>query len=126
LRVFSEVISFFRNRNGCEHFLLAIDELLHLDLSSEGIKSARIQGAIKAIANTVVPTDGIHTIISSLVTNPFEEYIRGSQYTPYFVRLPPLLENLDHLSKLLAKNVMIRAPNYLFGNYYYQPEDIRS
>ena len=99
----SRVISFFRNRNGCKHFLLAVDELLHLDLSSEGVKSSRIQDAIRAIAITVIPTDGIHTIISSLVTNPFQEYIRGSQYTPYFIRLPPLLENLDHLSKLLAK-----------------------
>ena len=71
----STVISFFRNRNGCEHFLLAVDELLHLDLSSDGIKSARIQGAIKAIANTVIPNDGVHTIISSLVTNPFIKYV---------------------------------------------------
>ena len=94
---------FFRNRFGCKHFLLAIDELLHLDSSSEGIKSSRIQGFIKAIAKTVTPTDGIHTIFSSLVTNPFEEFIRGSQYTPHYVRLPPFLDNLDHLSKLLAK-----------------------
>ena len=129
---------FFRNRNGCKHFLLAVNELLHLDLSSEGVKSSRIQDAIRAIAGIVIPTDGmvtptdgiviptdgivtptdgmvtptdgmviptdgIHTIISSLNTNPFEEYIRGSQYTPHFVRLSPLLENLDHLSKLLSK-----------------------
>jgi hypothetical protein len=99
---FVEVLSFFKNRNGCEHFFLAVDELIQLDPDSKGFESPRIQAAIKVIADMVIPNGGIHTIISSLVTNPFIEFLNASQYTPYFVRLSPLFESLDLLSKLIS------------------------
>ena len=57
-----------------------------------------IQDAIKAITGISISSDGFHTIISSLVINPFQEYIGDSQHKPYFIRLSPILERIDHMS----------------------------
>jgi hypothetical protein len=100
---FGMVLEFFKNHHGCDHFFLAVDELIHLDFNSSGIKSVIIQNAIKLISNIVIASNGFHAIISSLVTNPIQEFLKGSQYTPIFIRLRPLLENLDILSRFIAR-----------------------
>ena len=98
----STVLNFFRNHYICHQIFLAVDELIFLDSNSEGKNSKIIQNAIKKVSSTILTMDGFHTLISSLVTDPFQEYLKNSQYTPKFIHLSPLLRNLDIVSKFLS------------------------
>jgi hypothetical protein len=75
------VIEFFRDYYHCQHYLLDIDELISLnDIMSRTTKPDKSSGTIKilnAVGSLVTTDPRVAIIVSSLITQPFQEHIAG-------------------------------------------------
>lgn len=108
------VVDFFRKRSGCNHYLLAIDDVLLLDGESTdyaGPVSRKeapcfnpgVHRVLQAVGQTVMTNPRCSAIISSLVTGPLSEYVRRSRHSAVFIPLHPFLDSLAGLAEIIVE-----------------------
>ncbi len=103
LRIYdlTKVVRYIKQRYGCQHFMLAVDELIKLN-SDKNINY--VNKVMRDIGCLTFSTDGVHSVISSLITKPLQEYYEYSQHVPVFIQLCPLVQNLHTIGKYIMKN----------------------
>lgn len=94
-----QVVKFFRETFSCDHFLLAIDELVLIDNVDNNASGVR---QVLTMVGKVIMTDPqCAAIVSSLVTGPLSDYVVRSQHEPVFIPLNPYLEDLPDLADII-------------------------